>query len=374
MKKLLSVFAFTLLIASCSTDDEPTSNTDPSATNDFDREAMLVHWADNIILPAYQAYAEELDALQSAATSFTSTPNEAQLASLRAAWLDAYLAWQSVSMFEIGKAEELSLRNFTNIYPTDAAAIEENVEDRNYKLDLPSKNDEQGFPALDYLLYGLADTDEALVARYTEEEQGEAYCTYLTAVVNRMVELTTQVVNDWNGSYRGTFVQNVGSSATSSFNKLVNDYLFYYEKALRAGKIGIPAGIFSGTPLPETVEGYYAGDVSKPLFLEALNATQNFFNGKHFASDAEGEGLKSYLDYLNTLKDGEDLSARINQQFDEARNAAQSLNDSFAEQITTDNAAMLATYDQLQRNVVLLKVDMFQALNVKVDFVDADGD
>ena len=374
MKKLLSVFAFTLLIASCSTDDEPTSNTDPSAPNDFDREAMLVHWADNIIIPAYQAYTEELDALQSAATSFTNTPNEAQLASLRAAWLDAYLAWQSVAMFEIGKAEELSLRNFTNIYPTDAAAIEENVEDRNYKLDLPSKNDEQGFPALDYLLYGLADTDEALVARYTEEEQGEAYRTYLTAVVNRMVELTTQVVNDWNGSYQDTFVQNVGSSATSSFNKLVNDYLFYYEKALRAGKIGIPAGIFSGAPLPETVEGYYAGDVSKPLFLEALNATQNFFNGKHFASDTEGESLKSYLDYLNTLKDGEDLSARINQQFDEARNTAQNLNDSFAEQITTDNAAMLATYDQLQQNVVLLKVDMFQALNVKVDFVDADGD
>ena len=35
---------------------------------------------------------------------------------------------------------------------------------------------------------------------------------------------------------------------------------------------------------------------------------------------------------------------------------------------------MLAAYDELQANVVLLKVDMFQALNIKVDFVDADGD
>jgi len=35
---------------------------------------------------------------------------------------------------------------------------------------------------------------------------------------------------------------------------------------------------------------------------------------------------------------------------------------------------MLSTYDGLQKNVVLLKVDMLQALNINVDFVDADGD
>ena len=35
---------------------------------------------------------------------------------------------------------------------------------------------------------------------------------------------------------------------------------------------------------------------------------------------------------------------------------------------------MLETYDELQKAVVLLKVDMLQVLNIKVDFVDADGD
>jgi hypothetical protein len=32
----------------------------------------------------------------------------------------------------------------------------------------------------------------------------------------------------------------------------INDYIFYYEKRLRAGKFYIPAGIFSN-PLPEKV-------------------------------------------------------------------------------------------------------------------------
>ena len=35
---------------------------------------------------------------------------------------------------------------------------------------------------------------------------------------------------------------------------------------------------------------------------------------------------------------------------------------------------MLELYDELQRGVVLAKVDMMQAMNIKVDYVDADGD
>jgi hypothetical protein len=35
---------------------------------------------------------------------------------------------------------------------------------------------------------------------------------------------------------------------------------------------------------------------------------------------------------------------------------------------------MTNAYDELQKVVILLKVDMLQAFNVNVDYVDADGD
>jgi len=35
---------------------------------------------------------------------------------------------------------------------------------------------------------------------------------------------------------------------------------------------------------------------------------------------------------------------------------------------------MLSTYDAIQKTVVMLKVDMFQNLNISVDYADADGD
>ncbi|GIR99432.1 MAG: hypothetical protein CM15mP102_02530 [Flavobacteriales bacterium] len=46
-------------------------------------------------------------------------------------------------------------------------------------------------------------------------------------------------------------------TATSAFNMMVNDFVYYFEKGLRTNKIGIPAGRFSSTPLPDKIEAYY---------------------------------------------------------------------------------------------------------------------
>ena len=350
---------------SCSEDDSG------DLTDNFDRASMLANWADNIIIPGYQTYVNEVGELKTATSNFTSSPSNENLSVARAAWLNANLAWQAVAMFEIGKAEELTLINFTNIYPTDTEQLVQSIESESYDLATVSSQDEQGFPAIEYLLYGVRTTDQEIVSLYSEGEASQAYATYLTDLVLRLETLGQSVLEDWQNGYRDSFISNDGSEATSSVNKLVNDYIFYYEKHLRAGKIGIPAGIFSGAELPEKVEGLYS-DQSKVLFDAGLDAMVDFFNG--VSSQGTGESLSAYLTFLNTIKDGEDLSEIINLQFVSAESASNQLSDNFSADVTNDNSRMLGTYDELQKNVVNLKVDMLQALNIRVDFVDADGD
>ncbi len=50
--------------------------------------------------------------------------------------------------------------------------------------------------------------------------------------------------------------------------------------------------------------------------------------------------------------------------------------DSFRIEIENNNPAtdMLLAYDEVQRIVPLLKVDMVSAMSISIDFVDADGD
>lgn len=358
---------FTILAFSACKDDEINTT---QAIDDFDRTSMLTHWADDIIIPGFEDYATSLVALQATTDAFNTNPSEQTLNALRADWLESYKMWQMVAMFDIGKAETIGLRNFTNIYPTDVQMILLNIETGDYKLELPSNFDTQGFPALDYLLYGLNDDDTQIVATLSEAN----YAQYLSDIVTRLNDLTNEVLNDWTSGYRDTFISNSASSATGSVDKLVNDFIFYYEKFLRAGKIGIPAGVFSGMPLATHVEAPYSGEFSKELFNEALDAVQDFFNGRNFRNTQKHHGLSDYLDYLETFKDNNGLAKAIDNQMNTVRNTANDLLPDLKQQAETDHYKILETYDELQKTVIMLKVDMVQTFSIVIDYVDADGD
>jgi len=364
--KILFV-SFILLTLSCK--ENPDDNL--ILNDNFDRAEMLEFWADKIIIPAYKEYGNSLKNLDTQTTAFYNELSIERLNELKNAWLDAYLAWQGVSMFEIGKAEEISLRNFTNIYPANVKLIQANINEGDYNLELPSNFPAQGFPALDYLLFGQGNEDSLTLAALSSNEVE----TYVKELVRRLNDLSALVLADWNQGYREVFVSNNGSSATASTDKMVNDFLFYYEKHLRAAKVGIPAGIFSGNEEPGLVEGRYSKIYSKQLFEKGFFATKSFFGGLSFDGLTQGISLQQYLNEIQQAnKTDVNIVNTIKQHWKNVDIVLENVGDSFENQVIDDNTKMLSLYDELQKAVIPLKVDMLQALNIQVDFVDADGD
>ena len=355
-------------------DSVDTTASDTGAGEEFTRVTMLANWADNIIIPAFESLVDNMDSLSLAANEFTDIPNQENLINLKQSWLNAYLAWQTVDMFDIGKAEEITLRNFINVYPLDAQGMTTTLLAGDYDLTSVNRQDEQGFSALDYLLHGLGNSDEEIIAFYTDDTNRLKYKTFLNDVVNRMLSLTSIVLEDWKESYRDEFIERDGNAATESVNSMVNDYIYYYEKFLRAGKVGIPAGVFSNSSLSDRVEARYHGDVSKELLIKALNSAQDFFNGVHFSQEDSGMSLKGWINYLEASGSTNNLDSLINNQFELIHLQLKNLNSDLAQQVEIDNIKMLETYDILQKNVVFMKVDMLQLLDITVDYVDADGD
>ena len=352
----------------CSCSDK--KDNDPDQIDTFDRSEMLTFWADHIIIPAFENYDTSIQELVQAKDGFIQESNLQTLAVVREKWLKAYRDWQSVSMFDIGKAEEIGLRNFVNIYPCNIEEIEEFVSSGNYNLTLPSTFDAQGFPALDYLLFGIEEDDDQLFAALSQQD----YRSYLSDLINRLSLLSKEVLTDWTESYRITFIQNDGASATASTDKMVNDFLFYYEKFFRAGKIGIPAGVFTGNPISSAVEAPYSGIYSKSLYISAFEAVQKFFKGTSFDGSLNGPSLQQYLEHVQEANQLLDISNDIINQWNEVSDLSEALNENLRVQVDFDNFEMLLVYDALQKAVVLLKVDMMQAFNIQIDYVDADGD
>ncbi len=376
MKKISGILMILALVLVACSKDEPTGTVDPvdSSKNSFDRGEMLANWADNIIVPAFKNFKSSTQQLESKTSAFVQDPSEASLEVLRVAFRTAYIDFQTVSMFEIGKADQLNYRNYLNTYPANAANIDQKIASGSYNLELPSSFSEQGFPALDYLINGLGSTNAEILAFYTSDQNSANYLSYLEDVSKRMNSLTKEVNDSWQGDFRDTFVGNTSSSSTGSVDRFTNDYVMYFEKILRSGKIGYPAGAFTGEPSPQNTEAYYSNNFSKILYSKAVESVQDFYNGKHFNSNQTGKSYKQYLDYLDSMKDGANLSVLIDAQFNAIKEQAASLDASLKSQVETNNTRMLEAFDELQKEVILLKVDMMQALSISVDYVDSDGD
>lgn len=371
MKNLLLAF-LALGLVSCSGSDTGSGRDEKPETgtpSSFNRKEMLTHWANDIIIPAYNQLYTVNSTLDDRVKSFVSAPNAANLASARAAYKEAYITWQKTAFYEVGPAKNENLRQYFNIYPTNPAGIEALSKESDYKFHLVSNSDKQGYPAVDYLLNGIGSNDTEIIAAYTSENNAQNYKKYLTAVTARLKDLTGKVKNDW-GNYKSTFISNDGSSATSSVDLIANDYLLYYEKFYRNGKVRLPVGFNTGSALPKNVEAYYSPELSKVLFNTATKAMHDFFQGKSYNSETPGLGFESYLNAL----DGQSISADINSRFAKILETSNALNGSMKEAVTNNREAVLKLHDQIQANLVPLKVDMLQKFNISVVYSDGDGD
>ena len=368
---LIALFSIFLII-SCSGDSDEDQDTVP----EFDRSTILKNYVENIIIPRYNDFKVEIEGLKVSINDFTQTPNTSNLQKLHDSWLESYKKWQHIEMFNIGKAEELMYLQKMNAYPADNSRIEANVS--SSKTDLTSPNDftSQGFPAIDYMIHGVA-TDFVSVSNiYANNSK---YGDYLKVLVDVMIQNTGDIIQDWS-STKDSFIQSSGNSNTSSLNMVTNDFVYYFEKGLRANKIGIPAGRYSGgDALPSKVEAYYSSknsfqDVSKILAMEAVVASENFFTGKS-STGAMGASLKTYLDYIHASDvNKENLSPLIISNFQEAKQAVNQLDANFINQINNDQLKMMNAFNKLQAIVVNLKTNMLSLLSIQVDYTDADGD
>ena len=352
-------------VSSTSTTDTSNSQNQTTSTQaTYDRSSFLINIADNIIIPSQNQFKTDLIELQEASNTFEEETNDTNLNTLREKWIVSYKSWQHIEMFNIGRAEEIYYNSKMNIYPVNIDRLENNVSTGNYDLDNANNFSSQGFPALDYLLYGVGSSDSEIIEKFNS---GSGYKTYLKDIILKMVNNTNEVIDSWT-SYRDVFVSSTENTATSSINKLTNDFIYYYEKGFRANKFGIPVGIFSGGNIfPEKVEAYHNKNVSQILALEALDAIKLFFNGNGSYS------LSQYIDNFAT-DDMENLSNDINSQFDLSRNSIEGLDSNFVNQLNSNSLQMGITYDVIQAGTVLLKTDMLSVLQIATDYVDADGD
>lgn len=330
---------------------------------------MLENYGNNIILPAFEEMQSAVNELDTAAENFDDERTSDQLETLQSALKDVRLAWQDASPFQFGPAESILLRPSLNTYPSDTDKIDDNISSRDYTIGSINNQDAAGLPALDYLLHGVGSSNGEILAMYTNDSEAESRMTYLLDNISFIKEQVDTATNEWQesgGDYIGTFLskENAGTDVGSSLGMLINSYVMHYERFLRDGKIGIPAGVRSaGVERPTSTEVYYGG-YSLELAITNLEQVERIFTGDN------GRGLDDYLDAL----DAEDLSEEIQLELDETRSAFEDLSDPLSQQIEENNDPVLSAFEEMQDVVTLIKADMTSVLGITITYQDNDGD
>ncbi|WP_162415907.1 imelysin family protein [Cyclobacterium roseum] len=338
------------------------------------RKPVLENLASTVIIPGYENLHAQMTLLDQSVKNFTSDPNQANLEALRTDFISTYSQWEKVSFLEFGPAFSQTLRAEFNTFPTDNFSIDNAIESGEFSLTGFSTTNRRGLPAMDYLIYGLADTDEEIIAKYSIDENAGNRKEYLLAVSQLILNKVDLVYNQWlpsGGNYQEEFIQKDGTDVGSSFGEMVNALSQYLERFSRDARMGIPLGKRSqGVIIPRNVEAYYSQQ-SIPLLQAHISGMKDFYLGKQGNTDGKG-----FYELLQEIRAGEDegLADRILAQFDLILGRLDQVPSPLSTTIQTNPAPAEAAHQELQKQVILIKTEFSSALGVLITYQDNDGD
>lgn len=357
----LSLLFLGILSTSCN------KETSSSCNADYDQGALFRNMADAVIIPSFTKSKNSVADLDIKIDAFVDNPTSDNLAAVRTSFRTAYLDWQTTEYFNFGPSESIQLNTKMNNFPVSAALLEANISFGEYNLDAPD-NYYSGFPALDYLLYGVGDDDAAILAKYTSDENAQEYLDYLSTVIDLMLAKLNVATEEWTNNYRNSFIGNEGTADGTSISLILNSLNENFENTRRA-RLGIPSGFheLNVPAFPDKVEGYYSG-LSLELLKRNMQSAKDYFNGLN------GEGIDDYLEYSGMTKENINLEIAINNQFDATINALNEIPETLAQSIVDFPTEIQDAYVPLANQVVLLKTDTPSALCVSITYIDNASD
>lgn len=365
LKALVLAAALFAIPAACRKKEE--KKKDPAPV--FDKQAMLVNYADNLVIPAFAALKKDVQEMRSAWLAFSASPDTAGLNKLRAGFFTAYSSYQNAGIFGFGPGEDKGIRINFNIFPSDTARIESNIASGSYDLSTAANISAKGFPALEYLFFGYGHSRETIAGRFAASAARVAYADKL---VNELETLSSQIADAWSSGYRNTFVSSLGTDVGSSIGFLINQ-LNYELDYLKNAKLATPVGLRSaGAVQPDDAEAFYSGR-SMELARMTFGAIENVYLGRG-TSGANGPGFDDYIIHLKSSHVNGPLHDAIVSQFSVARAKLAAVPDPLSSAVVNNKAAVEDAYKELVRLLALLKTDLPSSLGVVITYQDGDGD
>jgi uncharacterized protein len=351
-----------LMVAACS--KIPDDNN--SLFGNYDQATMLNNIGNTILLSGINNLSASATAAAGAISAFTSSPTDNTLTAAQTAWETLSQNWATSAPFDFGPMNDNLISPNLDTWPANDSKIENAISAQSNATNVGA--DTKGLKGLEYLLFDK-NGNTAVLAKYTGSDAANRKA-FLNSVVQDVVTQSAGLQNGWNTGYLNSFATAKGNDVSSSVSQMVNAIALYLDniKTLKVGNpIGMGVKVNDNQPHPDKIE-YTLAEESLPVMKANVLAMKAAFDG------GSGQGLDDLLDYTKAQKNGQNLSAVIDGQFDDVVNKIKLINPPYATAVSTQTAQVQDVFNSLKTLITYFKVDAANNLGVTITFSDTDGD
>lgn len=318
---------------------------------------VLASLADDVIVPRYDALAEETAALEGAVAGLCAAPSDAALGAARDAWRGASAAWAQSEASGVGPVMERRSGGLIAWPVVQPERIEALIAER------PDLTAEAAKSEISSTQRGLGGVEHALFAGDAADalKQGSARCAYLSAVAGAAAAEAAAIRDEWT-AYKDVFAGSSGAlSASDSVAELVRTQVFLIRTIVDmrlAGALGL-----RGEPDPSAIPGGAAMNTLADLRnqVEGMRAVHQGAEG--------GLGVSALVAPLSAGAD-----ERMRERFAAALTALDAVGGPLRSAAAERSPEALAVHEALAALQTTLSTEVVSLLGVAVGFSDTDGD
>jgi predicted lipoprotein len=359
---------------------------DESAPEKTPRKQALESIANDVLEPMLAIAHDNAIALDESAGEFCESRARADLDAVRKRWGHTCEAWKRTEVMAFGPhtmppysfaadidfwpAREDSIDRLLGSTSGDASADDDAGAEPG---ELPGTlgASQKGLPAIEYLLFGPRD---ATLAAFQDGARGDHRCAYLLEMTKALANDTAELQRVFHEEFAPDFTLTNNpndrySSVNEAFEELVNNMIFAVE-TVRGTRLAGPLGNTSGgEPQPEEVESRYSDQSVRAAVAVLDGVADVFFGNKPADKGATTFAIEAVLRERHL-----DLRAAYRAKHEAAVAALEAIPEPLRDAVVDDRAKVEAARTAITDLLMLLKVDIAQALSVTATFGRNDGD
>ncbi|CAM1368365.1 imelysin family protein [Tenacibaculum xiamenense] len=348
---LIASLILTILIIACS------SESDTQAT--FDVRQLRADLINSIEQPTTALFTQSIQDLNTAMVSFSNNITVQTLQELKENWKQAADAFSSIEPYNFGEVKSSNIQTSFYTWGADDNDINQYIASTN-PINQESINSfpttRRGLSAIEFLLFELS--EQETINSFSDSRRID----YLIALGTNLVSKADAYKTLWENT-RNNFIENNQSGINGSINQVVNQMYALLED-IKSLKIGQPAAIEeTNSPDAELLQAEKS-EYSLILIKKNIESIKALYFGNSNGLD----------DYIFSKTSTNELNNKVSTTFTNIENAISELNVPLKEAISSNQTEVQRLYDKIRDLLVLMKIDIANALSVTITVTDNDGD